>query len=178
MRELPKAYAWLTAEPGPRILREALILFGVTERAGSQSNPLILGWAKECGLNDAYPNDGIPWCGLFMAVIAKRAGWSVVDGPLWALNWGGFGTKADQPMLGDVLTFTRPSGGHVGLYVGEDATHFHVLGGNQGDTVSIVRIARVRMKAARRAPWRVRQPDNVRRVTLNATGAPVSTNED
>ncbi|MFN8828837.1 MAG: TIGR02594 family protein [Labrys sp. (in: a-proteobacteria)] len=178
MRELPKAYAWLNDEPGPRILREALALHGVKEVVGTGSNPLILGWAKECGLDDVYRSDATAWCGLFLAVIAKRAGWSVPDSPLWALNWGTFGTKSDQPMLGDVLTFSRQSGGHVGLYVGEDASHFHVLGGNQGDQVSIVRIARVRMKAARRSPWRVKQPDNVRPVTLNATGAPVSTNEE
>ena len=36
-------------------------------------------------------------------------------------------------MLGDILTFKRNGGGHVGLYVGEDKDCYHVLGGNQGN---------------------------------------------
>lgn len=81
------------------------------------------------------------------------------------------------PMLGDVLVFARGRvSGHVGVYVGEDATAYHVIGGNQGDSVSIKRIARSRLLGARRCPWRVNQPSNVRRVQLAASGA-VSANE-
>lgn len=35
--------------------------------------------------------------------------------------------------------------GHVGFYVGEDAKGYYVLGGNQGDKVSVVRIAKDRL---------------------------------
>ncbi len=173
---LPAAYAWLAKEPGPKILIEALKLFGTLETPGARSNPTILAWAKELGLDGAYSTDSIPWCGLFTAIVAKRAGFDPVANPLWARNWATFGTKADKASLGDVLVFARDGGGHVGLYVGEDAGAYHVLGGNQSDKVCVTRILKGRCIAVRRCAWRVDQPANVRPVRLAATGA-VSKNE-
>jgi uncharacterized protein (TIGR02594 family) len=110
-----------------------------------------------------------------MAVIAKRAGKDVPKSPLWALSWATFGKPANRPMLGDVLTFKRNGGGHVSLYVGEDSSGYHCLGGNQSDAVTITRIAKSRLHSARRPIYNV-QPANVRSVTLASTGA-ISTNE-
>jgi len=151
------------------MLVEALGLYGARERAGAGSAPEILAWARETGL--PYGDDGTPWCGLFMAVVARRAGWAAPARPLWARDWLGFGRPAAAAGLGDVLVFARRGGGHVGLYVGEDARAFHVLGGNQGDAVSIARIARARLLGARRPAWRVAEPANVRPVRLSARGA-------
>jgi uncharacterized protein (TIGR02594 family) len=134
-----------------------------------------MGWAKELGLEKVYTADSIPWCGLYAAIIIHRAGRSVVDQPLWALNWNKFGVRVTEPMLGDILTFTRKGGGHVGIYVGEDATAYHVLGGNQGDKVSVVRIAKSRLSQARRPQYNS-QPTNIRKVMLASNGA-LSTNE-
>lgn len=174
---LPAAYAWLAREAGPRVLVEALALYGTRETAGSASNPVILAWAKEVGVAGAYVNDGIAWCGLYVATVVRRAGFEPVANPLWARNWAAFGTPAAKPSLGDILVFERAGGGgHVGLYVGEDASAWHVLGGNQGDEVSIVRIAKGRLLAARRCPWRLAQPAAVRPIRLAAGGA-LSTNE-
>ncbi|CAM5400917.1 hypothetical protein AFEL58S_02033 [Afipia felis] len=172
---LPARYAWLEREPGPRMLREALALYGTLEAPGAKDNPAILAWAAEVGLTRTYSHDSIPWCGLFIAVVAKRAGKPVVDSPLWALSWADFGTPVKAPMLGDILTFKRNGGGHVALYVGEDATAYHCLGGNQSDSVCITRIAKSRLYRARRPIYNV-QPANVRRMTLAASGA-LSTNE-
>jgi uncharacterized protein (TIGR02594 family) len=110
-----------------------------------------------------------------MAVVMQRAGRPVVDKPLWALNWNNFGVRVTNPMLGDVLTFTRNGGGHVGLYVGEDATAYHVLGGNQGNQVSVTRIAKSRLSQARRPEYNS-QPTNIRTIQLASNGA-LSTNE-
>lgn len=88
MTALPSAYAWLAKEPGPRVLLEALALFGTRETPGAASNPAILAWAKETGLARDYTNDGIAWCGLFVAVVTKRAGFEPIAAPLWARNWG------------------------------------------------------------------------------------------
>lgn len=175
--KLPTAYAWLDSEPGPNMLLEALKLYGVKETPGAANNPIILDWAKEVGAAD-YKHDSIAWCGLGMSVCAKRAGWEYrpKGNPLWALNWATWGDPVKTPMLGDVLTFKRPGGGHVGQYVGEDASAYHVLGFNQGDAVSIVRILKARLYAARRAPWKVAQPANVRVVKLASTGG-LSKNE-
>lgn len=174
---LPKRYAWLADEPGPKMLVEALKLFGTLEVPGRKDNPTIIGWAKEVGgeVADFYKADSIPWCGLFMAVVARRAGKDVPAHPLWALSWSAFGAKTAAPGLCDVLTFVRKGGGHVALYVGEDASAFHVLGGNQSDRVSITRIARSRLYAARRPLYHL-QPSNVRPIHLGPTGA-LSLNE-
>jgi uncharacterized protein (TIGR02594 family) len=175
---LPKQYAWLEKEPAPRMLLEGLKLFGTKETIGKASNPVIVGWAKEVGgpVAHYYLDDAIPWCGLFMAVVAERAGWSLPLTPLWALSWAKWGEACPTAMLGDVLVYGRDGGGHVGMYVGEDKDCYHTLGGNQGDAVSIARIKKSRLVAHRRAPWRVGQPGNVRVIHLAATGA-ISANE-
>ena len=96
MNPLPPAYGWLDdLRPLPRMLEEARKLYGTFEVAGPASNPLILEWAKEVGLARTYLEDGIPWCGLLMAVVAKRGGKPIVEGPLWARNWAKFGKAAD-----------------------------------------------------------------------------------
>ena len=79
-------------------------------------------------------------------------------------------------MLGDVLTFKRDGGGHVGIYVGEDRTHYHVLGGNQSNQVNVMRIAKTRLHQARRTKWKIAQPANVRVVNLSSQGI-ISQNE-
>lgn len=173
---LPEAYAWLSKEPAPRILLEALSLHGTTETPGKVSNKDILLWARELGLYRVYISDEIPWCGLFVAICAKRAGLEVPKNPLWALSWSAFGTPVKDPMLGDVLVFTRKGGGHTGIYVGEDAKAYYVLGGNQSDMVCITRIAKARLYAARRTEWKKAQPPTVRRVWLTPRGS-LSENE-
>lgn len=178
MAKLPSAYAWLAKEPGPKMLREALACFGVRETAGAGNTPQIMQWADYLGgdVRRVYTADSIPWCGLFTAFVAQRAGKPLPPSPLWALSWATWGDKAPRAELGDVLVFTRPGGGgHVGLYVGEDATTYSVLGGNQGDAVSIVRVAKSRCVAARRL-YAIGKPANVRPVKLSAKGA-LSTNE-
>jgi uncharacterized protein (TIGR02594 family) len=167
---LPKQYEWLLAEPAPKMLLEFLKIYGITETPGDGDNPVILDWAKECGIKN-YKHDATAWCGLEMAVIAKRAGKQLPAGPLWALNWALFGNKVtDGPKLGDVLVFRREGGGHVGLYIGEDDTCFHVAGGNQGDKSSIVRKPIGRIYAIRRPIYTI-QPVNVRRIFLSDEGA-------
>lgn len=165
-------YAWLAREPAPKMLIHALELYGVKEVIGEDDNPTILDWATECGIR-GYSGDDIPWCGLFLAVIAKRAGKKVPENPLWARNWSAWGESC-RPELGSVLVFSRQSGGHVGIYVGEDSEYYHVLGGNQGDAVSIARIRKQRLIACRNS-YRVK-PATVRPVWVVGDGA-ISSNE-
>ena len=173
---LPKQYQWLN-DMGqlPLMVQAALAEFGTIEAPGAANNAKILGWAAETGLKAIYTADSIPWCGLFMAVIAKRAGKAFPTSPLWALSWSKFGVEAGQPRLGDVLTFTRKGGGHVGLYVGEDQAAYHVLGGNQGDAVSFTRIAKERLHRVRRPAYR-NMPKSAQPIVLAATGG-LSRNE-
>lgn len=171
---LPEQYAWLTKESGPKMLLEALKIFGVHELAGAGDNPTILSWAKELGIS-WYEHDSTPWCGLAMGIIAKRAGKTPPKDLLAALSWANFGKEVGEPMLGDVLVFKRTGGGHVTMYVGEDSDAYHCLGGNQGDQVDIARIAKSRIYAIRR-PIYNEQPGNVRKIILANSGA-LSLNE-
>jgi uncharacterized protein (TIGR02594 family) len=174
--KLPRGYEYLLSPNVPNMVKEAVRLYGTTETPGSKSNAIILDWhlqLKRAGLKDLeYSSDHIPWCGLFMAIVAKNAGWfdQIPRQPLWARNWVEFGQEADAPMLGDVMTFTRFKGGHVGVYVAEDELNYHILGGNQNDCVCIIRdVKKDRLLQARRPKWRVAQPDSVRRIILSPT---------
>ncbi len=179
---LPEQYQWLLKEDAPKMLISALQLYGVKEIVGSLHNKVILGWAQELGLGNVYTNDEIAWCGLAMAKVVTLSGYEAVKEPLWALNWNKFGINVKEakinpfPCLGDILTFTRTGGGHVTEYVGEDKTHYHCLGGNQSNSFSFTRIEKSRLSQARRPIFKVRQPDNVRRIELAASGV-ISTNE-
>ena len=170
------SYDFLKSEKSPKVLVEAVKLIGTKEVVGKAHNRVILGWAKELGLSKVYNADEIPWCGLAVAYAVLKAGLKPVDGPLWALNWAKWGTETKEPMLGDILTFKRDGGGHVGIYVGEDKDCYHVLGGNQSNAMNVTRILKSRLHKARRTAWKVAQPANVRKVTLDSKGT-ISTNE-
>lgn len=175
---IPKQYSYLQSPSMPRIVREALALYGVKEVAGEKNNPVILAWADEIGgwIGEWYDKDSIPWCGLFVAVCAKRAGFPFNQKALSAKEWANWGQVSKTPMIGDVLVFTRDGGGHVGLYVGEDDEAYHVLGGNQSDMVNITRIAKNRLYTARRCIWKSAQPASVKRMIVTGGGG-LSKNE-
>lgn len=93
----------------------------------------------------------IPWCGDFVetCIASTLPDEPIPTNPYLALNWTKFG-KAVKPQKGAILVFWRgsPSSwqGHVGFYVGEDRTHYHVLGGNQSNAVTVSRIAKNRLR--------------------------------
>lgn len=200
MTRLPPIYAGLELEPGPKMLIEALRLYGTLEAPGAADNPVILAWADEIGAGvrtayakwaaSWYDDDSTPWCGLFMAVVALRASNGrperlPPEKYLSAASWGMWGrpvgpgrapaVPVNMAALGDVLVFSRPGGAHVGLYAGEDRSHYHVLGGNQANAVNIMRIDKTRCIAVRRPSYLV-QPANVRPIHYAAAGA-VSSDE-
>jgi len=171
---LPTQYQFLAHEPAPKMLVEALKWHGTKEYQGDDDNPVILAWASELKMA-GYRNDATPWCGLFLALVAKRSSKPLPVSPLWARDWLNWGNVSYTAKLGDVLVFSRSGGGgHVGIYIGEDDTHYHVLGGNQGDAVSIVRVGKKRLLGVRNSYKN--QPGNCRQVFLRAHGKQ-STNE-
>ncbi len=181
--KIPAQYGWLGTLKGvPKTISLALSEFGVKEVVGKGSNKTIISWRDE--LNQAgakvsgYSDDDIPWCGLFAAIVVYRRmkdPAEVVKDPLWARNWAKYGKPVKSPGLGDILVFGREGGGHVGLYVAEDDSAYHVLGGNQSNKVSIARVAKSRLLAARR-PHYVTQPAGVSSYRVSSTGK-LSSNE-
>lgn len=153
----PKTYAALLGgaampsaadNPGIPWFQEARRLIGVREQVGPGSNSRILDWAAQAGID--YRSDDIPWCGLFVAhcISATLRDEALPANPLGARNWQRFGAPSTA-QLGAIVVFWRIKRdgifGHVGFYAGEDDAAYHVLGGNQGDKVSITRIAKERL---------------------------------
>ncbi len=94
-----------------------------------------------------------------------------------ASSWGTWGRQLTAPRLGCVLVFTRAGGGHVGFYVGEDNTAYHVLGGNQGNSVSVTRLEKSRLSpGGMRWPTEVTLPP-AKVIRRNANNLAISTNE-
>ncbi len=175
---LPKGYEWLgTVGILPKMVTEGLKTVGTLEVPGRGNSKTILGWAKETDLTkQGYSADSTPWCGLWMKLIAQRAGKLAPKYPLWALNWEGFGTQGNQPCLGDTLVFLRSGGGHVGIYIAEDKIAYHVLGGNQSDRVSITRVDKKRLHGVRRPEVRIAHASSAKPYVVLASGG-LSENE-
>jgi uncharacterized protein (TIGR02594 family) len=114
----------------------------VREVPGPGSNPRITLYYRTMDGAAAPTNDGeVPWCSYFVnfcCVQAGRHGTGKANARSWEA-WGTVVTGAPKP--GDIAVFWRVSPtdgrGHVGFYVGEDGNDLLILGGNQGDRVSI-----------------------------------------
>lgn len=97
----------------------------------------------------------LPWCGdavdtsMFNALPKEPRPGALGENPYWARNWINFGVAGLY--YGSVLVFVRQGGGHVGYAMGitPDRKYYLVLGGNQGDTVSVKPIATDRCVAQR-----------------------------
>lgn len=190
---LPQNFKWLE-QIGvlPKMVQEGIKLLGIKEIKGSRSNPEILKFAQEIGAADIYKNDDTSWCAVAHYAIIKRAGKPCDVGyrdkydKLRAKAFAQLGTIINKDawvfvdqgdaQLGDTLIFTRPGGGHVGIYIGESKTHFYVMGGNQNNMYSFTRIAKYRLFAVRRPKYNI-APLSVKKYHLNDTGVPVTTNE-
>jgi uncharacterized protein (TIGR02594 family) len=122
---------------------------------------------------------GQPWCG---GAVAK---WMQACGIEPAKNWWRAkawldwreGCATDDPPVGCVVVFERQGGGHVGLVVGRDQRgRLLVLGGNQGDSVSIAPFDPSRV-VGYRWPGAVVSPSKFRPLPVYASAADSSTNE-
>lgn len=156
----------------------ATSLIGTREIVGSKHNPTIIAWAKKLGskvLGIAITDDETAWCGLFVAHCMSEAGIPPASIAVRASSWAEWGStlRADRLAPGAVLVFKRPGGGHVGFYVGEDATTYHVLGGNQSNAVNVTRIEKARCVARR---WPKDEPIIGAPVWANTKGV-ISKNE-
>ncbi|WP_036692735.1 TIGR02594 family protein [Pedobacter glucosidilyticus] len=179
MKQLPEKYKWLNKENAPKMLLESLKHYGELEIPGVNNNPNILRWAKEVGVSGWYTDDDIPWCGLFIGVVAKRCGYPFPASKLLAarqwISWGLPVTKGRE-MLWDILVFSREGGGHVGFYVGENKENFLVYGGNQSNAVGFAWISKSRLIGARMPKYKIGEPENIRKIHLTFEGE-LSNNE-
>lgn len=150
----------------------------VMGRHEATNNAELRAWLKSDGETLGDPSK-LPWCGDFVATAillglpAERFPGALDANPYWARNWALFGRET-EPTYGCVLVFSRDGGGHVGFAVGQDASCYHVLGGNQSNRVSITRIVKSRMIAARWPSSYPAQPISLPQMAATGT---TSTNE-
>lgn len=122
---------------------------GLKEIPGAKHNSTIQSWLARLGA--WWRDDETPWCGVFVAHCMKEAGLPVPQHWMRAKAWADYGSnlRSTHVAPGAILVFARQGGGHVGFYAGEDSTYFYVLGGNQGNAVTISKIAKARCIAIR-----------------------------
>ena len=118
-------------------LTEARKHIGLKEVKGVQTNLKIKSWLSN--LRAWWSDDETAWCGTFVAHCIKTAGYPLPKHWYRAKDWLNWGIEISAPCLGCVVVFERIGGGHVGFVVGKDNTgRLMVLGGNQGDAVTVV----------------------------------------
>ncbi|WP_369048648.1 TIGR02594 family protein [Tenacibaculum sp. UWU-22] len=123
------------------LLNVAINEIGVTEIKGIRHNKRILEYAQNSYFKSII-DDETPWCSTFLNWVAKQAGLSTSKSAA-ARSWLHVGFETYDPEPGDIVVFWRESIdshlGHVGIYLGYsmDVSRVYVLGGNQGDAVSI-----------------------------------------
>jgi uncharacterized protein (TIGR02594 family) len=110
---------------------------GVREASGSRNNPIIVAYHRTAIGGVA---DSVPWCASFVNWCVKKANINGTNKGN-ARSWLDWGRKISKPVPGCVVVFWRSSPaswkGHVGFYVGDAASYVKVLGGNQGNAVTI-----------------------------------------
>lgn len=155
-------------------ITEAKKHLGVAEIPGPKTHPTITAWLRK--LDAWWADDETPWCGVFVAACMDAAGQPLPKFWMRAKAWAEWGTRLSVPVPGCVVVFERKGGGHVGFVVGRTAAgHLMVIGGNQGNRVSIAPFDTARV-VGYYWPTGVALPAE-RVLPLLATSGPLSTNE-
>lgn len=164
----------MTAEPV--WLVEARKYIGVREVKGPVHESRIVQWWKAIRMG-GIKDDEVPWCAAYIGAMLENVGlMSARSGTAKAyLQWG---SPLEYPLIGCVVVFDRlGGGGHVGFVVGRDE-HWRlmVLGGNQGDAVSIAPFELSRVLGYR-WPAPIPIPVAERLPLIPTGGAPASSRE-
>lgn len=121
----------------PKYLTYARSFIGQREIGATNKAPFIFNMAKKLNVLWLY---GQPWCGMFVADCLDKFKYPIPKHFYRAKAWLDYGTEIDEPCHGCIVIFDRKGGGHVGFAVGKDnAGNLLVLGGNQGNAVSIAK---------------------------------------
>lgn len=139
LRQERKSEAGHGLDNDPVWLRVALSYLGLKEIKGPHHEQQILSWWEKIKM--PFRDDETPWCAAYVGGVLEECGIRSTRSGM-ARSYTKFGMELDNPARGAIVTFWRgkrngPSG-HVGFVMGKDANNnIMVLGGNQGDEVSI-----------------------------------------
>ncbi len=156
----------------PRWLTIARQGIGQREIPGSAENGWIVNLWKKIKRGGIKSED-VPWCAAFVGACLEDAG---IRSSRFesAISYATWGVSLRDPVHGCIAVFTRDGGGHVGFVVGQDAMgRVLILGGNQGNAVSIAAFPRNRVVAWR---WPSGEPIPMGR-SLALASAAASTSE-
>lgn len=133
----------------------------IQERKGERDHPFIVWCHNLVGLTDAH--DEVPWCSAFANGIcwllrlprsksARARSWLQVGVPVTSTEaTAGFDVvilkRGPEPQPGPEMIGAQ---GHVGFFGGFEAGRVLVLGGNQGDAVTVSSFARDSILGIRR----------------------------
>lgn len=111
---------------------------GQKEIKGKEHNPRIVEYHKSTSLPESMHTDEVAYCSSFVNFIMDQVNLKKTNSPL-ARSWLKWGAELDEPRYGCVVIFKRGLSwqGHVGLFVGETASGYKILGANQNDEVNI-----------------------------------------
>ena len=124
---------------------------GLAEIPGKDTAPTIARWLKRLGA--WWDDDATPWCGTFVAACLDEVGLPKPQHWYRAKAYLDYGVSVAMPTLGAITVFDRKGGGHVGFCVGRnDHGALMILGGNQGDRVSIAAFDTTRVLGYRWPP--------------------------
>lgn len=138
-----------------RIYTAASAYLGLREWPGAKHNPKILDMFEDVG-HGWVRDDETSWCAAFVGSVLAEAGY-LGTGSLAARSYREWGVEVPlaSARRGDVVVFWRESPsswkGHVGFYHSHDSHNVYVLGGNQGNAVSIAAYPVARLLSVRRA---------------------------
>ncbi|MDQ8697259.1 TIGR02594 family protein [Hyphomicrobium sp. LHD-15] len=97
------------------------------------------------------PQFDCAWCDAFCGACLERAGLRATRS-LMARSYLKWGEAIAEPRIGAIAVFSRgtnPAEGHVGFWLGETEDSIVLLGGNQGNAVSVARYAKARLLGLR-----------------------------
>ena len=129
-----------------RWLSQAWREFGQAEHAGAKENARIVAMFRDAG-HASVVRDEVAWCAAYCGASLERAGIRSTRS-LMARSYLAWGEALAEPRMGAVAVFSRgsdPALGHVGFWLGESDGEVVLLGGNQGNQVSVVRYSKERL---------------------------------
>ncbi|AWN35770.1 TIGR02594 family protein [Methylobacterium radiodurans] len=140
-RAEPDQPAWLTLASHD---------LGTVEGIGKANNPKVIAYFKDAGFA-GVKDDATAWCAVFVNAMLERAG-RRGSRSLAARSFEGWGVGLTEPALGCIATKKRGNSswqGHTGFVVGANKDQIFLLGGNQGDKVSVAAFKRSEFTAFR-----------------------------
>lgn len=150
----------------PRWMIEAQKYLGIHEIKGPKHEQLIVDMFADAGF-PGVRDDETAWCAAYVGAILKRVN-IAPSKSLMARSYEKWGVQLRDPIYGCVGVKTRVGGGHVGFVVAASEESITLLGGNQGDCVSVALFPRKDFTAFR---WPAGEPTTTVALPQRASAA-------